>query len=83
MGDASQHTLAVMLNILGDVWHGTNNETPPDWHAVLKHPGAHLHLYGKRQARPGRKMGHVTVCDADHDVALAVALEIKRDLAKK
>ena len=81
MGDTSLHTPAVMLNLLGDIWSGSKNETPPDWHAVLKHPGAHLHLYGKREARAGRKMGHVTVCDADLASALAIALEIKRDLA--
>ena len=83
MGNTSQHTPAVMLNLLGDVWHGASKETPPDWHAVLKHPGAHLHLYGKRQARAGRKMGHVTVCDADQASALAIAMQIKRDLSKK
>ena len=83
MGDTSQHTPAVMLNIMGDVWRGQQKESPPDWQAVLKHPGAHLHLYGKREARPGRKMGHVTVCDANQVTALAVALEIKADLAKK
>ena len=45
----------VMWNILGDFWnHGT-----PDWSAVLRDPGAKLHLYGKSEARPGRKMGHV------------------------
>ena len=83
MGDTSQHTPAVMLNLLGDVWRGTANETPPDWRAVLKHCNAHLHLYGKRQARDGRKMGHVTVCDADQAKALAVAMDIKHNLAKK
>ena len=83
MGDTSQHTPAVMLNIMGDVWRGRHKESPPDWQVVLKHPGAHLHLYGKREARAGRKMGHVTVCDADQVTALAVALEIKADLAKK
>ncbi len=83
LGDPSLHTPAVMLNLLGDIWRGTNNETAPDWQAVLKHPGAHLHLYGKRQARVGRKMGHVTVCDVDQNAALAVVMEIKRDLAGK
>ena len=81
LGDTSQHTPAVMLNLLGDCWSGDRHQTPPDWHAVLKHPGAHLHLYGKREARSGRKMGHVTVCDADLGRALEIALEIKRDLA--
>ncbi|MEQ1518768.1 MAG: 5-(carboxyamino)imidazole ribonucleotide synthase [Usitatibacteraceae bacterium] len=83
LGDTSQHTPAVMLNLLGDVWRGTGKETPPDWSGVLKHAGAHLHLYGKRQARAGRKMGHVTVCDADQGKALTVALEIKHDLSRK
>ena len=83
LGDVFQHTPAVMLNILGDVWQGAVNETAPDWRAVLTHPGAHLHLYGKRQARAGRKMGHVTVCDDSLEDALAVALQIKGNLAKK
>jgi len=39
-----------------------------------------LHLYGKREARVGRKMGHVTVCDADLAVALKVAMQIKAEL---
>ena len=66
-----------MLNLLGDVWRGDDLKTPPDWSVVLKHAGAHLHLYGKREARLGRKMGHVTVCDRTVDAALATALEMK------
>ena len=81
LGDTSQHTPAVMLNLLGDCWRGEHHDTAPDWQAVLKHPGAHLHLYGKRKARAGRKMGHVTVCDADPGRALEIALQIKHDLA--
>jgi 5-(carboxyamino)imidazole ribonucleotide synthase len=46
-----------MLNLLGDCWEMTE----PDWSAVLAEPMAKLHLYGKREARAGRKMGHVTV----------------------
>jgi 5-(carboxyamino)imidazole ribonucleotide synthase len=76
LGDPSQHTPAVMVNLLGDIWH--NGE--PRWEAVLRHPGAHLHLYGKRDARPGRKMGHVTVCEAPAERALEVALDIRRAL---
>jgi 5-(carboxyamino)imidazole ribonucleotide synthase len=76
LGEASQHSPAVMVNLLGDIWRGGD----PDWAAVLRHPGAHLHLYGKREARPGRKMGHVTVCDADPARALSIALQIRRDL---
>ena len=76
LGDPSQHSAAVMVNLLGDVWRGGE----PDWNAVLRHPGAHLHLYGKREVRPGRKMGHVTICDASVERALEIALTIRRDL---
>ncbi|TXM99084.1 5-(carboxyamino)imidazole ribonucleotide synthase [Methylobacterium sp. WL122] len=43
---------AEMRNLIGDEVEG--------WRSVLAEPGAHLHLYGKGEARPGRKMGHVT-----------------------
>ena len=82
LGDASQHSPAVMLNLLGDVWQGSDHEISPDWQAVLQHPGAHLHLYGKREARKGRKMGHVTVCDPDLSQALAIALQIRQALSQ-
>lgn len=76
LGDPSQHTPAVMVNLLGDIWR----DGEPRWEAVLCHPGAHLHLYGKREARPGRKMGHVTVCEPKLERALAVGLEIRAAL---
>lgn len=76
LGDASQHTPGVMVNLLGDIWRGGE----PRWEAVLSHPGAHLHLYGKREARPGRKMGHVTVCEPELDGALEAAMRIRADL---
>jgi 5-(carboxyamino)imidazole ribonucleotide synthase len=56
-----QHSPAIMLNLLGDLW--VNGKTPP-WHQVLALPGAHLHLYGKLQASKGRKMGHLTFTGA-------------------
>jgi 5-(carboxyamino)imidazole ribonucleotide synthase len=46
-----------MVNLLGDLWA----DGEPDWSVVLSDPNAALHLYGKTAARPGRKMGHVTV----------------------
>ncbi|WP_257982321.1 5-(carboxyamino)imidazole ribonucleotide synthase, partial [Aeromonas salmonicida] len=52
---------AILLNLLGDLWHGGT----PDWAGVLALPGVHLHLYGKGEARPGRKMGHVTITGRD------------------
>ena len=63
LGDARQHSPAVMLNILGDIWfegEGAADAREPAWDQVLALPGANLHLYGKREARRGRKMGHVT-----------------------
>ena len=45
----------------------------PDWAALLAIPGLRLHLYGKTEARPGRKMGHVTVVADDPGVAIAAA----------
>ncbi len=56
IGNPRTHTPAVMWNLLGDLWQ--NGE--PDWATILSTPVAHLHLYGKREARVGRKMGHVT-----------------------
>jgi 5-(carboxyamino)imidazole ribonucleotide synthase len=62
LGEVRQHSPAVMLNILGDIWFADGADTPrePDWAQVLALPGACLHLYGKEEARHGRKMGHVT-----------------------
>ena len=62
---------AVMWNLLGDLW--LDETTPPDWTPVLATPGAKLHLYGKSEARLGRKMGHVTFPGATRDDALARA----------
>jgi 5-(carboxyamino)imidazole ribonucleotide synthase len=61
-----QHSPAIMLNLLGDLWFDAAGQPrTPDWQAVLALPGAHLHLYGKTDARPGRKMGHLTFTAAD------------------
>ncbi len=62
LGDVRQHSPAVMLNILGDAWFdGDSGEAAePAWDQVLALPGACLHLYGKEEARRGRKMGHIT-----------------------
>ncbi len=53
-----QHSPAIMLNLLGDLWR--KGVTPP-WAKVLALPGTHLHLYGKTEARAGRKMGHLNI----------------------
>ena len=61
-----QHSPAIMLNLLGDIWFdAAGQQREPDWPAVLALPGAHLHLYGKTEARPGRKMGHLTITGAE------------------
>jgi 5-(carboxyamino)imidazole ribonucleotide synthase len=72
-----QHSAAVMLNLLGDLWFalGKGVAVSPPWERVLPLPGVHLHLYGKAEARPGRKMGHLTVTAADAVDARRVALE--------
>lgn len=62
LGDPGQHTPAAMANLLGDLWPaaaGAGGGAPP-WPEALADPNIKLHLYGKRAARPGRKMGHLT-----------------------
>ena len=61
---------AAMVNLLGDEWAGGD----PDWAAALARPGAHLHLYGKAEPRPGRKMGHLTLAADSADEAAEQAL---------
>ena len=82
LGDPHQHTPAVMVNLLGDIWFaGASAPREPDWPAVLAHPRAKLHLYGKAEPRRGRKMGHVTCLGETQDDALATARAVKRALA--
>jgi 5-(carboxyamino)imidazole ribonucleotide synthase len=62
LGDVRQHSPAVMLNILGDVWFADDGDqvVEPAWEKILALPGANLHLYGKDEPRRARKMGHIT-----------------------
>ena len=69
-----QHSPAIMLNLLGDLW-GAKGDTEPDWAAVLALPGTHLHLYGKLGARAGRKMGHLTLTGATPAAVRSTALQ--------
>ena len=80
LGDTRQHTPAVMLNILGDGWTGSHAAQAPHWERVLALGQAKLHLYGKSQARPGRKMGHVTVLGVTLPEALATAAAVRAAL---
>ncbi len=61
---------AAMANLLGDLW----SDGPPDWAAACALPGVALHLYGKREARPGRKMGHLTARESGPAAAAQTAL---------
>ena len=74
-----QHSPAIMLNLLGDIWPDAGErEGAPPWAQVLALPGTHLHLYGKLQARKGRKMGHLNVTGATVAEVRATALEAAR-----
>jgi 5-(carboxyamino)imidazole ribonucleotide synthase len=70
LGDTAQMRPAAMVNLLGDLW--VNGE--PDWAAAMAIPDVKLHLYGKGEARVGRKMGHITALGESADEAAAKAL---------
>jgi 5-(carboxyamino)imidazole ribonucleotide synthase len=70
---------AAMANLLGDLWA----EGEPDWSAALSHPDVKLHLYGKAEARPGRKMGHLTALAATTDEARRLVLAARADLSRR
>jgi 5-(carboxyamino)imidazole ribonucleotide synthase len=63
----------VMVNILGQAW----SAGPPDWSRLLAESGLKLHLYGKAEARPGRKMGHFCVLDESLPTALDRARSLR------
>ena len=65
---------AAMANLLGDLWQ----DGEPDWSAVCASPGVSLHLYGKTEARPGRKMGHLTALAATPEEAARNAVAARR-----
>lgn len=71
-----QHSPAIMLNLLGDIWLAFNDAPP--WDQVLALPGAHLHLYGKLRASKGRKMGHLNITGASVAEVRATALMAAR-----
>jgi 5-(carboxyamino)imidazole ribonucleotide synthase len=76
LGDTRAHHPSVMVNLLGDLWAAGM----PDWPRLLADTGAKLHLYGKPEARPGRKMGHFTVVADELDSALHRARQLKASL---
>ncbi len=76
LGETRLFSPVVMVNLLGDVW----GNAQPDWQVLLQHPNLKLHLYGKRAARPGRKMGHFNVVAPTLEAALAVARQARSDI---
>jgi 5-(carboxyamino)imidazole ribonucleotide synthase len=75
LGDSRLLSPVVMVNLLGDIWR-----PEPAWDKLLAHPGVHLHLYGKTEARPGRKMGHYNCLADTVEGALALAETTRREL---
>jgi 5-(carboxyamino)imidazole ribonucleotide synthase len=76
LGDPRLLSPVVMVNLLGDIW-----QPEPAWGKLLAHPGVQLHLYGKQDARPGRKMGHYNCLAASIEAALALADTTRAELA--
>jgi 5-(carboxyamino)imidazole ribonucleotide synthase len=67
-----------MANLLGDLWQ----QGEPDWAAACAFPAVKLHLYGKDQPRPGRKMGHLTALAETVEEALQVAISARDALMR-
>ena len=73
LGSPALSSPAVMVNLLGDLWSAGE----PQWSELLSRPGVRLHLYGKHEARPGRKMGHFTVLGSDLAQVVATAMDAR------
>lgn len=71
LGSAELLTPVAMVNILGDLWA----KGEPDWAGVMSMPGVVVHLYGKKEPRAGRKMGHLNCYGATAEEALRKAEE--------
>ena len=79
LGSTELRCPAAMANLLGDLWQ--NGE--PNWAAALEDPFVKLHLYGKAQARVGRKMGHLTATGATTEEAVRRVTEARRRLSRR
>jgi 5-(carboxyamino)imidazole ribonucleotide synthase len=79
LGDARAHSAAVMVNLLGDLWYreDKHHSSEPAWNELFDIPNVKLHLYGKQQARAGRKMGHFTVIGSNPAEVRAAALSAR------
>jgi 5-(carboxyamino)imidazole ribonucleotide synthase len=67
-----------MANLLGDEW----SSGEPNWRAACAFPDAKLHLYGKLEPRPGRKMGHLTALNNDAEEAYRTVLKARQSLTQ-
>jgi 5-(carboxyamino)imidazole ribonucleotide synthase len=78
LGSTERLRPAAMSNLLGDVWR----DGEPDWAAALRFPGVKLHLYGKTDPRPGRKMGHLTALADTPDEAIRAVTAARAALTR-
>lgn len=72
LGNSQAHSAVTMVNLLGDLW----GESEPNWSNILQNENIKLHLYGKKEARIGRKMGHFCVLESKGISTLAKAKEL-------
>lgn len=79
LGSAEQKRPAAMVNLLGDLWQ----DGEPNWRNALAEPNLKMHLYGKREARVGRKMGHMTVLADTPQEAVERALAARQSLTNR
>ena len=79
LGSTSFQSPAAMANLLGDLWETGE----PDWQSALAYPEVKLHLYGKSEPRPGRKMGHLTAIAETVEKSEEIVKAARRRLAAK
>jgi 5-(carboxyamino)imidazole ribonucleotide synthase len=82
LGETTAVGNAVMINLLGEPGYEglAEYEGIED---ILKETGVHLHLYGKQFTKPYRKMGHITIVNADRELAIAKARQIQKTIKVK
>lgn len=81
LGSTELLSNAAMFNLLGDLWFDRGEAGEPDWARLLAEDGLKLHLYGKKKARPGRKMGHFTLLGSDCAELVSIGRRIRDSLA--
>jgi 5-(carboxyamino)imidazole ribonucleotide synthase len=74
-GSTHLHSPVAMLNLLGDIWP---SDGIPAWDEVLQQDLAKLHLYGKKEARPGRKMGHINCLGASREETISLLEKVRQ-----